>query len=120
MFSVIAAVILGVSVFTAAGAVTAWWNAGPNYRLAPTASCLRAYGYSSLRIRRGSGDWNYPGLWVSRSGDYLMSVYFTPSADAAGRALTGMSDSIGARRNVATNLEVAGTEENQVLACLRT
>jgi hypothetical protein len=119
VFLVIAALGVAVAAWKVAGAVGAWWNAGPNYALAPTASCLREHGYSVAPIRRGTGDWNYPGIWIARRGDYLMSAYFTPSAEAAGKALARMSVSIGPRRNVATNLEASFGQTEQALACLR-
>ena len=120
VFAVLAAIVAVGGTFWLAGAAWAWWNSGPNYTLAPTASCLRQHGYTADRIRRGTGDWNYPGLWISRRGDYLMSMYFTPSPRAAEKALVGMSVSAGARRNVATNLEVFLRDDAPVLACLRT
>jgi len=114
LFCLIAVPIAAFAALTGAGAVVAWWDAGPNYALAPTASCLRAHGYGAMRI---SEDGN-PGLWISRRGEYLMSMYFTPSADAAQKSLAGSSVSIGTRRNVATDLEYAGAAENRALACL--
>ena len=114
LFLLIAAVATGVVAWKATGAVADWWNAGPNYRLAPTASCLHAHGYEAMRIREDGNS----GLWISRRGEYLMSMYFTPNADAAQKSLAGMSVSIGTRRNVATDLEYAGDAENRALACL--
>ena len=119
MFAVIAALIASVAAWKVVGAVDAWWNAGPNYTMAPTAACLREDGFTVSRIRRGTGDGNYPGIWISRRGDYLLSAYFTPSAQTAEKALEGMSVSIGPRRNVATNLEVSFGQTDRALACLR-
>jgi hypothetical protein len=120
VFLVIAAVIAAVAAWKVAGAVGAWWSAGPNYRLAPTASCLRDRGYAASRIPIGKGDMNFPGIWVNRRGDYLMDIYFTPNTETASKVLAGMSDSIGPRRNVVTNLEDSVDATDSALACLRT
>jgi hypothetical protein len=114
LFCLIALPIAAFAALKGVGGVVAWWDAGPNYHVAPTASCLRAHGYGAMRIREDGN----PGLWISRRGEYLMSMYFTANADAAQQSLAGMSVSIGTRRNVATDLEYAGDAENRALGCL--
>ncbi|HEY2354643.1 MAG TPA: hypothetical protein VGH79_07090 [Gaiellaceae bacterium] len=119
LFSAVALPATGFVAWKVAASAGSWWNAGPRYRLSPTSSCLREHGYDVSRIKRGAGDWNFPGIWISRRGDYLMSAYFAPTTAAASNALAGMSVSIGPRRNVATNLEIAGSAEGRALTCLR-
>jgi len=114
LFAVIAALIAAVAAWKVAGAVDAWWSAGPNYTPAATASCLRHHGYAISRV----DGYGYPGIRASRGQDYL-DAYFTPNTHDADHLAVRIYSAIE-RRNVVFDSMVELPRDGPIVACLRT